>query len=214
MFSFSLIWYFILSIASCLCLLYRIISAISPQGVSYFKYFDTYILAAGFIYFLINTISQFRATESDKGKTGFIQKYVGKYFIILSFGCLFLANMAYGIVKLIKKEGFFYDSTKLGYVENIIVEIAIPVCCAVDLFINPRKSVSRLLWEMVGLIGLIIAFFLIEWILSGKSFGSYFTSNWAQIIFRPLFSVLGYFVYEFVVKIKGGEASDYKEVKS
>lgn len=214
MFSFSLIWYFILTIASGLCLVYRIISAITSSTVPYLKYFDTYILIAGFIYFLINTINQFRATESDKGKSGFIQKYVGKYFIILSFGCLFLANMAYGIVKLIKKEGFFYDNRGLGYVDNIIVEIVIPICCAVDLFINPRKNVSRLLWEMVGLIGLIIAFFLLEWILSGQKFGAYFTSNWAQIIFRPLFSVLGYFVYEFVVKMTGGETSDYKEVKS
>lgn len=214
MFSFSLIWYFILTVASGLCLLYRIIAAISSSTVPYFKYFDTYLLAAGFAYFLITTITQIRATDTDKGKAGFVQKYLGKYFIILAIGCLFLANIAYGIVKIIKGENFFYDTRVLGYIDNIIVEIAIPICCAIDLFINPRESVSRLLWEMVGLIGLLIAFFLIEWGVSGYGFGTYFTTYWAQIIFRPVFSVLGYFVYEFIVKKRGGQTSDYKEVKN
>lgn len=213
MFSFPLIWYFILALASGLCLIYRIIESITST-VNYFKIFDTYVLIAGFIYFLINVICQIRATESDKGKTGFIQNYVGKYFIIIAIGCLFLANMAYGIVRIIQGYTFFYDSGALGYTDNIIAEIAIPICCVIDLFISPRKCVSRLLWEMVGLILIIVVFCLIEWGVSSSTFSQYFTKNWSHIIFRPIFSVLGYFVYEFIVKKRGGETSDYKEVKN
>ena len=209
-----LIWYLVITICTGAVIAWRFI-VFNHDLIN----FELVLLIGGFLYFGYMLIIQLAA--NGKGcnecitadRTGFVQVHLAKYVIALSVGCLLLA---YIINWLIWDGGYKYGG--VGFLDFAYVYIIFPICCIVELFITPRDRSPKLTADLISIIILILIFTAIEmlvyWLVGNKSLGDYFNDFWRAILFRVLFSVLGYFVYDFCLYKKNGESGGYTLFRS
>ena len=208
-----LIWYLVITICTGAVIAWRFI-VFHHDLIN----FELVLLIGGFLYFGYMLIIQLAA--NGKGcnecitadRTGFVQVHLAKYVIALSIGCLLLAYIIHWL---------FWGSYKysgIGFLDFAYVYIIFPICCIVELFITPRDRSPKLTADLISIIILILIFTAIEmlvyWLVGNKSLGGYFNAFWRAILFRVLFSVLGYFVYDFCLYKKNGESGGYTLFRS
>ena len=208
-----LIWYLVITICTGAVIAWRFI-VFNHDLIN----FELVLLIGGFLYFGYMLIIQLAA--NGKGcngcitadRTGFVQVHLAKYVIALSIGCLLLAY----IINWLIWGGYKYSG--IGFLDFAYVYIIFPICCIVELFITPRDRSPKLTADLISIIILILIFTAIEmlvyWLVRNKSLGGYFNDFWRAILFRVLFSVLGYFVYDFCLYKKNGESGGYTLFRS
>ena len=208
-----LIWYLVITICTGAVIAWRFI-VFNHDLIN----FELVLLIGGFLYFGYMLIIQLAA--NGKGcngcitadRTGFVQVHLAKYVIALSIGCLLLAY----IINWLIWGGYKYGG--IGFLDFAYVYIIFPICCIVELFITPRDRSPKLTADLISIIILILIFTAIEmlvyWLVGNKSLGDYFNDFWRAILFRVLFSVLGYFVYDFCLYKKNGESGGYTLFRS
>ena len=180
--------------------------------------FELVLLIGGFLYFGYMLIIQLAA--NGKGcnecitadRTGFVQVHLAKYVFALSIGCLLLAY----IINWLLWGDFKYNG--IYFLDFAYVNIIFPICCIVELFITPRDRSPKLTADLISIIILILVFTAIEmliyWLVGNNSLGGYFNAFWRAILMRVLFSILGYFVYDFCLYKKNGESGGYTLFRS
>ena len=145
-------------------------------------------------------------------RTGFVQVHLAKYVFALSIGCLLLAY----IINWLLWGDFKYNG--IYFLDFAYVNIIFPICCIVELFITPRDRSPKLTADLISIIILILVFTAIEmliyWLVRNNSLGGYFNAFWRAILMRVLFSILGYFVYDFCLYKKNGESGGYTLFRS
>lgn len=99
------------------------------------------------------------------------------------------------------------------------VNIVFPICCIVELFITPRDRSPKLTADIMSIITFIVVFTAVEMIIfwlwsKDKKIEDYFVEYWVLIIARIIFSVLGYFVYDFCLYKKNAESGGYTLFRS
>ena len=208
-----LIWYLVITICTGAVIAWRFI-VFNHDLIN----FELVLLIGGFLYFGYMLIIQLAA--NGKGcnecitadRTGFVQVHLAKYVIALSIGCLLLAY----IINWLFWGNYKYSG--IGFLDFAYVYIIFPICCIVELFITPRDRSPKLTADLISIIILILIFTTIEmlvyWLVRNKSLGGYFNDFWRSILFRVLFSVLGYFVYDFCLYKKNGESGGYTLFRS
>ena len=209
-----LIWYLVITICTGAVIAWRFI-VFDHDLIN----FELVLLIGGFLYFGYMLIIQLAA--NGKGcngcitadRTGFVQVHLAKYVIALSIGCLLLAYIIHWLIW-----GGGYKYSGIGFLDFAYVYIIFPICCIVELFITPRDRSPKLTADLISIIILILIFSAIEmlvyWLVRNKSLGGYFNDFWRAILFRVLFSVLGYFVYDFCLYKKNGESGGYTLFRS
>ena len=209
-----LFWYLIITICTGAVIAWRFI-VLNHDLIN----FELVLLIGGFLYFGYMLIIQLAA--NGKGcnecitadRTGFVQVHLAKYVFALSIGCLLLA---YIINWLLWGKRDLYSG--IGFLDLAYVNIIFPICCIVELFITPRDRSPKLTADLISIIILILVFTAIEmliyWLVGNNSLGAYFNAFWRAILMRVLFSILGYFVYDFCLYKKNGESGGYTLFRS
>lgn len=209
-----LFWYLIITICTGAVIAWRFI-VLNHDLIN----FELVLLIGGFLYFGYMLIIQLAA--NGKGcnecitadRTGFVQVHLAKYVFALSIGCLLLA---YIIHWLLWGKRDLYSG--IGFLDLAYVNIIFPICCIVELFITPRDRSPKLTADLISIIILILVFTAIEmliyWLVGNNSLGAYFNAFWRAILMRVLFSILGYFVYDFCLYKKNGESGGYTLFRS
>lgn len=209
-----LFWYLIITICTGAVIAWRFI-VLNHDLIN----FELVLLIGGFLYFGYMLIIQLAA--NGKGcnecitadRTGFVQVHLAKYVFALSIGCLLLA---YIIHWLLWGKRDLYSG--IGFLDLAYVNIIFPICCIVELFITPRDRSPKLTADLISIIILILVFTAIEmliyWLVGNNSLGAYFNAFWRSILMRVLFSILGYFVYDFCLYKKNGESGGYTLFRS
>ena len=208
-----LIWYLVITICTGAVIAWRFI-VFNHDLIN----FELVLLIGGFLYFGYMLIIQLAANGKEcngcitADRTGFVQVHLAKYVIALSIGCLLLAY----IINWLFWGNYKYSG--IGFLDFAYVYIIFPICCIVELFITPRDRSPKLTADLISIIILILIFTTIEmlvyWLVRNKSLGGYFNDFWRSILFRVLFSVLGYFVYDFCLYKKNGESGGYTLFRS
>ena len=208
-----LIWYLVITICTGAVIAWRFI-VFNHDLIN----FELVLLIGGFLYFGYMLIIQLAANGKEcngcitADRTGFVQVHLAKYVIALSIGCLLLAY----IINWLFWGNYKYSG--IGFLDFAYVYIIFPICCIVELFITPRDRSPKLTTDLISIIILIVIFTAIEmlvyWLVRNKSLGGYFNDFWRSILFRVLFSVLGYFVYDFCLYKKNGESGGYTLFRS
>ena len=208
-----LIWYLVITICTGAVIAWRFI-VFDHDLIN----FELVLLIGGFLYFGYMLIIQLAANGKEcngcitADRTGFVQVHLAKYVIALSIGCLLLAY----IINWLIWGGYKYSG--VVFLDFAYVYIIFPICCIVELFITPRDRSPKLTADLISIIILILIFTAIEmlvyWLVRNKSLGDYFNDFWRAILFRVLFSVLGYFVYDFCLYKKNGESGGYTLFRS
>lgn len=208
-----LFWYLIITICTGAVIAWRFI-VFNHSLIN----FELVLLIGGFLYFGYMLIIQLAA--NGKGcnecitadRTGFVQVHLAKYVFALSIGCLLLAY----IINWLLWGDFKYNG--IYFLDFAYVNIIFPICCIVELFITPRDRSPKLTADLISIIILILVFTAIEmliyWLVGNNSLGGYFNAFWRAILMRVLFSILGYFVYDFCLYKKNGESGGYTLFRS
>lgn len=208
-----LFWYLIITICTGAVIAWRFI-VFNHSLIN----FELVLLIGGFLYFGYMLIIQLAA--NGKGcnecitadRTGFVQVHLAKYVFALSIGCLLLAY----IINWLLWGDFKYNG--IYFLDFAYVNIIFPICCIVELFITPRDRSPKLTADLISIIILILVFTAIEmliyWLVGNNSLGAYFNAFWRAILMRVLFSILGYFVYDFCLYKKNGESGGYTLFRS
>ena len=208
-----LFWYLIITICTGAVIAWRFI-VFNHSLIN----FELVLLIGGFLYFGYMLIIQLAA--NGKGcnecittdRTGFVQVHLAKYVFALSIGCLLLAY----IINWLLWGDFKYNG--IYFLDFAYVNIIFPICCIVELFITPRDRSPKLTADLISIIILILVFTAIEmliyWLVRNNSLGGYFNAFWRAILMRVLFSILGYFVYDFCLYKKNGESGGYTLFRS
>lgn len=208
-----LFWYLIITICTGAVIAWRFI-VFNHSLIN----FELVLLIGGFLYFGYMLIIQLAA--NGKGcnecitadRTGFVQVHLAKYVFALSIGCLLLAY----IINWLLWGDFKYNG--IYFLDFAYVNIIFPICCIVELFITPRDRSPKLTADLISIIILILVFTAIEmliyWLVRNNSLGAYFNAFWRAILMRVLFSILGYFVYDFCLYKKNGESGGYTLFRS
>ena len=208
-----LFWYLIITICTGAVIAWRFI-VFNHSLIN----FELVLLIGGFLYFGYMLIIQLAA--NGKGcnecitadRTGFVQVHLAKYVFALSIGCLLLAY----IINWLLWGDFKYNG--IYFLDLAYVNIIFPICCIVELFITPRDRSPKLTADLISIIILILVFTAIEmliyWLVRNNSLGGYFNAFWRAILMRVLFSILGYFVYDFCLYKKNGESGGYTLFRS
>ena len=212
-----LIWYLIITICTGAVIAWRFI-VFNHSLIN----FELVLLIGGFLYFGYMLIIQLAA--NGKGcngcitadRTGFVQVHLAKYVFALSIGCLLLAYIINWLIGRNGESGFKYGG--IYFLDFAYVYIVFPICCVVELFVTPRDRSPKLTADLISIIVFILIFTAIEmllyWLWTSANLLDYFSAFWRAILFRVLFSVLGYFVYDFCLYKKNGESGGYTLFRS
>ena len=222
MFTPLLLWYVALAICTCLSVIFRTLVSFK-KNTNYFGEFDTYIVIAGFLYFGYMCIYQLNATGTSttgeglitSSKNNFVQSYLGKFVIVLSLGCLLLAFLFNGLINLLTGSSFTTGIgtgtvTGLGYVELIFVNCVFPICCVIEIFITDRNRTINLAVDLSAIILIVLLFSFLELVIQFNFvFSTYFKNKFKAFILRLVFSIGGYFLYDFILFKKSATGGSY-----
>lgn len=211
-----IIWYSVLTGATLFSVVYRFV-----KTIDYIPTLETFILIGGLIYCgymlmvsLTNSGKNCFAGCVNAENSGFVQVHLSKYVTALAIGCLFLAFL----FNLIWEHTKFSGKGFLFYLDFFITNIGFPICMIVELFITPRQRSPKIIQDLLCILLFIVIFTVYEllcyWFWVGESFTGYFKTKWKVLIFRVIFSLLGYFVYDIILFKKNGEQGSYSLINS
>lgn len=206
--AFLIIWYLFLILLPVGCLVIRIIHDSFTQII---QEMDTYILLAAIIYagYMITYLScKSKSDSKDSKKEALISNdsidicrdHWYKYLFCLCVGTLFLPKL---IVNL--EDNFStYSNKNWEIVVNLVfAQIVIPIMVIVDVFMISRRRVPSPISDLLILLGIIIAFIIIELTKQTFSF-EIFIKTLGVLISNTLFSFNGYVLYDYILYKKIG----------
>ena len=211
MFSFLLFWYLPISGCTGLSLLYRTIQTYFYTGNKSGE-FTTNILIFGFCFFTYLGIEKvvlnqggITSSQVPKDRTGLFQDHLSKFIFSFSLGCLLLSFSLNWIINAIKGKKTISENF-LGYVELIYAYYAFPGCCFLDLFFTKKRRCPEPLIDIFMILFFLTAFCALEFgymhRYKGLSINKYFEEYYLELIFRFVFTLLSYFIYDLLVYCK------------
>lgn len=211
----SLIWYSVLTGCLLFSLIYRFI-----ETKVYIPNLETFILIGGLIYCAYMLMVSLGSSGAaccagcvNEENSGFVQVHLSKYVTSLAIGCLLLAFL-FNLIW----DNIFGGAPFLLYLEFVITNIAFPICMIVELFITPRQRSPKIIQDLLCILLFLAIFSVYEllcyWLWTNHRFLDYFENRWKVLIFRVVFSLLGYFIYDIILYKKNGEQGPYSLINS
>lgn len=212
------LWYLIFTCCSLLSLFYRVIECFFFNG-NKIGDLATYIQMFAVFFFGVLSIQKFSEKKPDKKEeklidkkaTSFLRDHCSKYLFSYAIGCLFISYCTKWIVDTINKVQT--DNYFLSYIDKIYSYLVLPCGCVLDLFFTQKRRCPRPVIDLILIIFTLVFFCALEFgyshRLNQSSFGNYLSSLWIYLILRFIFSVLAYFLYDFLVYLRVKKNGDY-----
>lgn len=215
--SFILLWYILFTICSLLSVSYRIFEFFFFDGL---KIGDlaTYLQIFALCFFSILSIQKYSEKEADekeerliiRKEPSILRDHCSKYLFSYAVGCLFISYCIMWIVDVIKGTGNY---NSIEYIDRIYSFIVLPCGCVLDLFATEKRRCPRPVIDLILLNAALALFCAFEYGYQHreekKTFGDYLGSEWISLILRFIFSILAYFLYDYLVFIRVKKEGEY-----
>lgn len=213
-----LFWYLIFTICSLLSFFYRIIEYFFFNGMQLGD-LATYLQIFALCFFGTLSIQKFSEKKPgqkeekliDKKETSILRDHCSKYLFSYAIGCLLITYCTKWIVDSIG--GNTSNNNFIVYIDMIYSYIALPCGCVLDLFFTEKRRCPRPVIDLILINCTLILFCAFEYGYQHRekktTFGVYLKGVWIYLILRFIFSILAYFLYDFLVYLRVKKNGDY-----